>query len=293
MSGKYKEILQQYNFFAHILKYDMRQIHRHPMIYYSFINKVTHQLSCDNINPFSIILRRVMAKQAVAFLKKILKKVEELCASGQCAAAIVPLQLAIYLGHLPSRARMAWLLRDGREGVARDHNRAFELVEEGTRLGCHHCQGVMAYCYYHGDGCVKDAARSSELARESSEKGSRYGQYVLGRLYRLGERGFAWDYDQAVAFYRLAAAQGLDGAQISMASMHYDGNGVARDPAEALRWFQLAAAQGHPTALYWVARCHERGLGVAVDVDEAIRWYRRAQAAGNPHATVDLQRLRA
>ena len=71
MSGKYKEILQRYNLFAHILKYDMRQIHRHPMMYYSFINKVTHQLSCDNINPFSIILRRVMAKQAAEALHRL------------------------------------------------------------------------------------------------------------------------------------------------------------------------------------------------------------------------------
>lgn len=127
MSGKYKKILQRYNLFAHILKYDMRQIHRQPMIYYSFINKATHQLSCDNINSFSIILRRVMAKQAVAFLEKILKKVEELCASGQCAAAIVPLQFAINLGHLPSRALLAHLLMEGREGVAKDENGAVSL----------------------------------------------------------------------------------------------------------------------------------------------------------------------
>jgi hypothetical protein len=239
------------------------------------------------------IVRRIASKQMTAMRNEAAKNAEEMCALGQCAAALIPLQQAIYMGHLPSRALKAWLLIDGREGVAKDQTGAFQLAEEGARLGCHHCQGVLATCYSWGYGCEKDHAQSLELARKSSGMGSRYGQYVLGRLYRLGERGFAWDYDQAVAFYRLAAAQGLDGAQISMASMHYDGNGVARDPAEALRWFQLAAAQGHPTALYWVARCHERGLGVAVDVDEAIRWYRRAQAAGNPHATVDLQRLRA
>ena len=55
----------------------MRQIHRQPMIYYGFINKVTHRVSCYNVNPFFIILKRVMAKQTAAFLDKILKKVEE------------------------------------------------------------------------------------------------------------------------------------------------------------------------------------------------------------------------
>ncbi len=56
-------------------------------------------------------------------------------------------------------ALMARMLKDGREGVAQDRNRAFELVEEGARLGCHHCQGVMAECYLCGYGCVRDVAR--------------------------------------------------------------------------------------------------------------------------------------
>ena len=95
---------------------------------------------------------------------------------------------------------------DGREGVAKDENRAFELVEEGARLGCHHCQGVMAECYRWGHGCVRDDARSLELARESSGKGSRYGQCVLGRLYLDGAGGVAQDNAQAFALYRLASA---------------------------------------------------------------------------------------
>ena len=56
-------------------------------------------------------------------------------------------------------------------------------------MGCHHCQGVMARCLLNGYGCVRDEERSLELARESSGKGSRYGQYVLGELYQLGEGG--------------------------------------------------------------------------------------------------------
>ena len=297
MSGKYKEKLQQYNLFAHILKYDMRQIHRqihrHPMIYYGFINKVTHQLSCDNINPFFIILRRIMAKQAVAFLEKILKKVEELCASEQCAAAIVPLQFSINLGHLPSRALKAWMMLEGREGVAKDRNVAFELVKEGARLGCHHCQGVLAVCYLYGYGCVRDYAQSLELARKSSGLGSRYGQLTLGRLYNLGLGGVAEDYAQALAFYRLAAAQTLDEAQFTLGLMKEEGHGVDEDEYEdeALRLCQLAAAQGLPAALIYVAACYEVGRRIPKSKMEAIRWYMRAQAAGHPRAAAALRRL--
>ncbi len=233
-----------------------------------------------------------MHSLAAAVGNKVGKEAEELCASGQCAAAAVALKLAVDLGHLPSRALMAHMMLDGREGVAQDEDGAFELVEEGARLGCHHCQGVMARCFWCGYGCVRDAARSLELARESSGKGSRYGQCFLGWLYEDGLGGVAQDYAQAVAFYRLAAAQNLDWAHGSLGGMYHDGNGVAQDFAEALRLYQLAAAQGLPAALYNVATFHEHGRGVRKNKAEAIRWYRRAQTAGHPGAASVLRGLR-
>jgi len=238
-------------------------------------------------------VRRVAAGLAAAVRDKVAKEAEELCASGQCAAAVVPLQRAIDFGDLPSLALKAWLLIDGREGVAEDQKRGFELAEEGARLGCHHCQGVLAYCFNRGFGCEQDYALSLELARESSGRGSRYGQCTLGVLHFWGRGGLAEDFAQAVAFLRLAAAQGLDGAQLWLGVMYQVGNGVAQDDAESLRLYQLAAAQGHPEALYNVANCHEHGWGVRKSKAEAIRWYRRAQAAGNPDAADALQRLRA
>jgi len=242
------------------------------------------------------IARRVAAVLAAEVRDKVAKEAEELCASGQCAAAAVPLQRAIYLGDCFSRALKAWLLIKGRKGVAQDHKTAFELAEEGVRLGCRHCQGVTAYCYLRGYGCERDEARSLELARESSGRGSRYGQLTLGGLHRYGSEGLAQDYAQGLAFYRLAAAQGLDEAQFILGYDVYLGTLFGdRTPqyyAEALRWYQLAAAKGHPAALYMVAECHENGHGVAADVAEAIRWHRRAQAAGYPKAARQLRMLR-
>jgi TPR repeat protein len=221
------------------------------------------------------------------------KEAEELCASGQCTAAVVPLQRAIDFGDFTSLALKAWLLIFGREGVVKDEKRGFELAEEGARLGCHHCQGVVAYCYRSGFGCEIDEALSLSLARESSGRGSRYGQLTLGRLHHHGAGGLAQDYAQAAAFYRLASAQGLERAQYLMGHMYFCGFGVAEDYAEALRLSQLAAAQGHPEAFYTVAECHERGYGVRKNKAAAIRWYRRAQAAGDPHAAHKLQELGA
>jgi len=236
--------------------------------------------------------RRVASKPMAAVRDEAAKEAEELCASGQCAAAAVPLQRAIDFGDFTSLALNAWLLIGGREGVAKDRYRGFELAAEGARLGCHHCLGVVAFCYC-GFGCEADKARSLELARESSGRGSRYGHFTLGDLHYLGAGGLAEDCAQAVAFYQLAAAQGLDGAQLMLGHMYFNGKGVARDLAAALRLWQFAASQGLPAALYKVAHCHEHGRGIAADVAEAIRWYRRAQAAGYTDAARALQRLGA
>ena len=242
--------------------------------------------------------RRMASKLMAAFAAvrdKAAKEAEELCASGRCAAALVPLQGAIKNGDLPSRALKAWLLIQGREGVAKDEKRAFELAEGGASFGCHHCQGVLAYCFLYGCGCGIDHERSLELARKSSGNGSKYGQITLGELHQLGEGGLERDVTQVVAFYRLAAAQGLDVAWDGLGNMHYFGlyPCVARDFNEALRWYHLAAAQGHAQALYCVARCHLNGHGVLKSIAAAIHWYSRAQAAGSAAAAVQLQRLGA
>ena len=76
---------------------------------------------------------------------------------------------------------------------------------------------------------------------------------------------------EAVRWYRLAAAQGLDEAQYALGNMYADGWGVPQDAAEAARWFRLAADQGHSSAQSELALMHEKGEGVPEDAAEAVR----------------------
>jgi hypothetical protein len=59
-------------------------------------------------------VRRVAAGLAAAVRDNVAIEAEELCASGQCAAAVVPLQRAIDFGDFTSRAIKAWSLIHGR-----------------------------------------------------------------------------------------------------------------------------------------------------------------------------------
>jgi TPR repeat protein len=239
------------------------------------------------------IVRRVAAAQVAATPEALHAQAQAMRSTGDFAAAAALLQQAVGLGHVLSRADLAEMLIDGREGVDVDHKRAFELVEEGTRSGCCHSQGVMARCYWGGFGCSEDGARALALARTSAGEGSKYGQRMLGYLYREGEGGVAKDFAAAVVQYQLAAAQGYDEAQHNLGFMYGNGRGIAEDDAEALRWYKLAAAQGFGAALYNVGLYYEYGYSVAADRAEAIRWYKRAAAAGFSQAADSLKGLGA
>jgi TPR repeat protein len=240
----------------------------------------------------TLVLKRIFSQKPITLYNKAMS----LIACGECEAAMVYLNQTIQMDHLPSHALKAWILLKGRKGVPRNKYYAFRLVEIGARLGCHHCQGVMAECYFYSFGFKLDLEQTVKLAHDSSKKGSRYGQYVLGKLICYGQEGEALDDAQKDAhtleLYQLAAAKNLDEAQWGLGHLYCYGRGVAVDYAEALRWYRLAAAQGHSSALSSIASCYKDGKGVTKDKAEAIRWYMHAQEEGCFSAASALQWLR-
>jgi uncharacterized protein len=152
------------------------------------------------------------------------------------------------LQHAPSHAHLSSMLMDGRQGVAKDYNRAFAFASAGAALGCAHSKGALGCCYVYGYGVAEDEARGLALGRESAAAGSCFGQYLVGACYRWGCCGVAKHHAEAVRLYRLAAAQGHADAQYSLGYKFENGKGVARDRAEAIRLYRLAAAQGDANA---------------------------------------------
>jgi len=98
-------------------------------------------------------------------------------------------------------------------------------------------------------------------------------------LYFYG-LGVEQDYDEAEAWYRRAADQGLAAGQFGLGLIYQDGYGVARDPAQAARWYELAAEQGFADAQYNLALMYEAGNGVTADKIEAYKWYSLAALGG-------------
>ncbi len=92
------------------------------------------------------------------------------------------------------------------------------------------------------------------------------------------------NYVQALAKFRLAAAQGRAGAQVILGFMYSKGRGVAQDYAEAVRWYRLAAAQGLASAQFGLGAMYGNGQGVAQDYVRAHLWSNLAAAQGRADA---------
>jgi len=192
-----------------------------------------HKLMQSNV-------RRVAAGLAASVRVIVAKKAEQLCASGQCAAAVVALQEAMQLGDLPSRALLAWWLIDGRVGVAMNKKRALELAKEGKCLGCHDCLAVLAWLMRKPSHPLRFVdANAVDMAKQSAVYNSRFGLFVLGMFKRMLTQKLVSQ--ESYNYIQRAAEQGLDTAQRWMGHLcpHFGGT-----DAESQVWFQRAAVQG-------------------------------------------------
>ena len=84
------------------------------------------------------------------------------------------------------------------------------------------------------------------------------------------------------------ANQGIPTAQVSLAFMYDNGNGVPEDDAEAVKWFRLAADQGLAGAQHNLGLAYANGNGVPQNYAEAVKWYRLGAYQGNEYAQSNL-----
>jgi TPR repeat protein len=92
------------------------------------------------------------------------------------------------------------------------------------------------------------------------------------------------DFERAAALYRRDAELGIVAAQLNLAFLFLDGQGVPPDPAQAALWFRRAAEQGNPEAQQNLGTLYREGRGVERSPVEAAKWYRLAGAPADAAA---------
>lgn len=120
-----------------------------------------------------------------------------------------------------------------------------------------------------------------------AQNGDPIGQYYVGAMFHFGQ-GTERDAEAAARWYRLAADQGIAGAQRNLGVLYEDGTGRRRDLAKAAKWYGRAAKRGDALAQHNLAALYSEGRGVAEDDAEAARLLTEAAAQGDAPSQVAL-----
>ena len=94
-------------------------------------------------------------------------------------------------------------------------------------------------------------------------------------MYDLGH-GVGENIEEALKWYRLAAAQKHDMACFNLAEMYRTGRGVEQNHEEAVRYLRIAAGQGLKEAQFNLAVLLANGQGAERDMVAAYVWFRLA-----------------
>jgi TPR repeat protein len=89
------------------------------------------------------------------------------------------------------------------------------------------------------------------------------------------------DYATALRLFQSLAEQGDAKAQIRLASMYGNGDGVPKDAAEGVKWLRKAAEQGDALGQTVLGIDYEMGEGVPRDYAEGVKWLRKGAEQGN------------
>jgi TPR repeat protein len=91
----------------------------------------------------------------------------------------------------------------------------------------------------------------------------------------------AENFSKAAALYRKDAELGVIVAQVNLAFMCLDGQGIPQDYPQAAKWFLAAANQGNAEAQHNLGVLYQEGKGVAPSPVEAAKWFHIAGSAGS------------
>jgi tetratricopeptide (TPR) repeat protein len=120
-----------------------------------------------------------------------------------------------------------------------------------------------------------DVSGAMQFLRRAADAGHASAQVLLADILDKAELN-----EEAIIYYRRAAAQGSAEGEFGLGNMYATGEGVDRDLKQARIWYQRAAEKNHPQAINVLAQAYiQGGLGMN-DKDrhdeQAVIWIKRA-----------------
>lgn len=125
-----------------------------------------------------------------------------------------------------------------------------------------------------------DHAGAANIVTRAAEAGNALAQLRLALLYDQGD-GVPRSARTAFEWYSRAAAQGDPESQNQVGLFYELGEGVPENWDLAVRLFQASAQQGWMKGQFSLGRAYQFGIGVPQNRQRAIGWFRKAGAQGN------------
>ena len=156
----------------------------------------------------------------------------------------------------------AWALWESFE-ARRDWRQVKTLEEAAEAVGQHRIEARY-------DSLLEDPVL--QVLEQSAKAGDPEAQAELALHFRSG-RDMPKSYEQAVHWYRLAAAQDYAPAMLGLSGLYYAGEGVEKNERIAARWRLRAAQRGVKGAFYWTAVGYHQGDTLPQNYILAYVWY--------------------
>ncbi|WP_419020493.1 MobP3 family relaxase [Intestinimonas butyriciproducens] len=139
------------------------------------------------------------------------------------------------------------------------------------------------------DYSLEDRDHAAAQMERLADKGDRYAQHFMGKLYRDGGLLIP-DTDKAVRYFESAAKQGLSAAQYALGKLYLDDEAV-RDPKRGIAWLEHAAGNDNSYAAYRLGKEYLRGKAVRRDAAKAVSCFTKAAELGNQWGQYMLGKL--
>lgn len=140
--------------------------------------------------------------------------------------------------------------------------------------------------FLHGEGTEVDPRRAFKYVRSAAEDLPQ-AQVVLGEWYMGKDDVLPRDPEQALGWFRRAAAAGDPSGEFHVGLAYHEGNGVAPNSAEARKWLDRAEKRGSAAAQNGIGVLYYGGDG-AENKAAAVEWFYKAALQGLAAAQYNL-----
>lgn len=147
---------------------------------------------------------------------------------------------------------------------------------------------LLACCFYHGIGTVKDENKAIELFDEAARDGDVKAMRARGALYLDGQVREGMNDEACFRLIKTAAEQGDKEAKKLLGRMYAEGNCTEKSIEKAVSAFM--EIKDDPYAQYWLSCLYLLPDSEIFSASEGIRWLKQAAKNRNVGAQLNLGR---